>query len=111
MQSNAVESVAGVLRGVHAHRVHDDYLSVLSGRATIGLYDLLQDSAIPGLTTLMELAAYAKTWDAPTSVARPAVSADRATTQTSQPRLKRSLRIRRPHRPQPTRPSLIAWGN
>ena len=39
-QWNGVRSVANVLRGVHAHWRHADYLALAVGRATIGLYDL-----------------------------------------------------------------------
>ena len=31
---------AGVMRGVHVHRVHDDYLCVVQGRVCVGLCDL-----------------------------------------------------------------------
>lgn len=55
VQWNAVESVAGTLRGVHVYRVHHDYLLVLSGRASIGLHDLRPDSATSGLAKLVEL--------------------------------------------------------
>lgn len=37
LQWNIVSSVAGVLRGVHVHRRHGDYLTVASGRLTLGL--------------------------------------------------------------------------
>ena len=40
VQWNAVRSQAGVLRGVHVHSRHDDYLVVYAGRATVGLRDL-----------------------------------------------------------------------
>ena len=40
LQWNAVRSAAGVLRGVHVHPRHDDYLVVYAGRATVGLRDL-----------------------------------------------------------------------
>ena len=40
LQWNIVSSVAGVLRGVHVHRRHADYLTVASGRLTLGLADL-----------------------------------------------------------------------
>lgn len=40
VQWNAVRSAAGVLRGVHVHPRHDDYLTVVFGRASIGLRDL-----------------------------------------------------------------------
>ena len=40
VQWNAVRSDIGVLRGVHAHLRHADYLTVPIGRATVGLRDL-----------------------------------------------------------------------
>jgi dTDP-4-dehydrorhamnose 3,5-epimerase len=48
VQWNAVRSAAGVLRGVHVHRRHDDYLTVVSGSAVIGLRDLRPDSPTHG---------------------------------------------------------------
>jgi dTDP-4-dehydrorhamnose 3,5-epimerase len=44
-QWNAVRSDARVLRGVHVHRRHDDYLTLPVGRAVIGLCDLRPASA------------------------------------------------------------------
>jgi dTDP-4-dehydrorhamnose 3,5-epimerase len=55
VQWNAVTSDAGVLRGVHAHIRHDDYLLVLKGRASIGLRDLRQGSPTEGAAVLVEL--------------------------------------------------------
>ena len=55
IQWNAVRSRPGVLRGVHVHPVHGDYLTVVSGRATIGLRDLRPDSPTHGLATAVEL--------------------------------------------------------
>jgi len=40
VQWNVVSSNAGVLRGVHVHTTHTDYLVVIKGRATIGMRDL-----------------------------------------------------------------------
>jgi dTDP-4-dehydrorhamnose 3,5-epimerase len=40
VQWNVVASEAGVLRGVHVHPCHDDYLTIVRGRATVGLRDL-----------------------------------------------------------------------
>ena len=56
-QWNAVSSVANVLRGVHAHWRHADYLTVALGRATIGLADLREGSPTEGLGTTVELRA------------------------------------------------------
>ena len=48
VQWNAVRSEANVLRGVHAHWQHADYLTVVVGRAAIGLHDLREGSADRG---------------------------------------------------------------
>ena len=47
-QWNVVRSGQNVLRGVHVHWRHADYLTVVSGRATIGLHDLRDDSDTSG---------------------------------------------------------------
>lgn len=57
VQWNLVRFEANVLRGVHVHHRHEDYLSLAVGRATIGLYDLRADSATAGLGTVLELTA------------------------------------------------------
>ena len=41
--------MANALRGVHAHWRHADYLTVVAGRATIGLHDLREGSTTEGL--------------------------------------------------------------
>jgi dTDP-4-dehydrorhamnose 3,5-epimerase len=56
-QWNAVHSKAGVLRGVHVHRVHDDYLTVVSGRVVFGLCDLRPGSPTYREATTVEIAA------------------------------------------------------
>jgi len=58
-QWNAVRSEANVLRGVHAHVRHDDYLTLVVGRATIGLHDLRAGSETEGLGVAVELDATA----------------------------------------------------
>jgi dTDP-4-dehydrorhamnose 3,5-epimerase len=40
VQWSVVQSRARVFRGVHLHRRHDEYFSVLQGRATVGLRDI-----------------------------------------------------------------------
>jgi dTDP-4-dehydrorhamnose 3,5-epimerase len=55
IQWNAVRSEAGVLRGVHVHIRHDDYLTVPIGRAVVGLRDLRRGSPTEGLSALVEL--------------------------------------------------------
>lgn len=57
VQWNVASSEAGVLRGVHVHPRHDDYLVLLGGRAAIGLKDLRRGSATQGLSALVELEA------------------------------------------------------
>jgi dTDP-4-dehydrorhamnose 3,5-epimerase len=55
MQWNVVSSQPGVLRGVHVHIRHTDYLTVLKGRATIGLRDLRKGSPTEGMTAVVDL--------------------------------------------------------
>jgi len=55
IQWNYVRSTAGILRGVHGHFRHSDYLMVLEGSALIGLKDVRQGSAGEGCTALVEL--------------------------------------------------------
>ena len=59
MQWNGVRSEPNVLRGVHVHRRHVDYLTLVAGRATIGLHDLRPGSPSDGLGTCIELDAAA----------------------------------------------------
>ncbi len=55
VQWNFVESEGAVLRGVHVHIKHFDYLVLLSGHATVGLRDLRRDSTTEGLTAKIEM--------------------------------------------------------
>jgi dTDP-4-dehydrorhamnose 3,5-epimerase len=55
VQWNVVRSRPGVLRGVHVHVRHEDYLVLLEGRATIGLKDLRERSPTAGLAAAVEL--------------------------------------------------------
>jgi dTDP-4-dehydrorhamnose 3,5-epimerase len=57
VQWNVVRSDANVLRGVHVHHRHSDYLTLVAGRATIGLSDLREGSPTAGLGAAVELAA------------------------------------------------------
>lgn len=57
VQWNVVGSRSGVLRGVHVHPRHDDYLVVVSGRATVGLRDLRRSSDTEGLSSTVDLSA------------------------------------------------------
>jgi dTDP-4-dehydrorhamnose 3,5-epimerase len=55
VQWNYVTSEAGVLRGVHVHRRHADYLVITHGRASIGLCDLRFGSPTEGVATVVEM--------------------------------------------------------
>lgn len=55
VQWNFVSSQAGVLRGVHVHIIHTDYLVLLQGRTSVGLRDLRPGSPTEGMTALVEL--------------------------------------------------------
>lgn len=59
VQWNMVSSKPNVLRGVHVHRKHDDYLLVAQGRTFFGLHDLRPSSDTFGLTSQIELNASA----------------------------------------------------
>jgi dTDP-4-dehydrorhamnose 3,5-epimerase len=65
-QWNAVRSEENVLRGVHAHHTHTDYLTLVIGRATIGLHDLRPGSPTAGLGAIVDMDA-----DVPTSLVIP----------------------------------------
>jgi dTDP-4-dehydrorhamnose 3,5-epimerase len=54
-QWNVVRSEPNVLRGVHAHWRHADYLTVVTGRAEIGLHDLRDDSPTAGVGAVVAL--------------------------------------------------------
>jgi len=55
VQWNYTESEARVLRGVHVHVKHADYLILLRGRASIGLRDLRIGSPTESMTALVEM--------------------------------------------------------
>ncbi len=55
VQWNLVRSRPGVLRGVHVHVKHADYLVVLEGQASIGLRDLRDESVTSGRAAVVEL--------------------------------------------------------
>jgi dTDP-4-dehydrorhamnose 3,5-epimerase len=57
VQLNYVRSAAGVLRGVHGHFLHQDYLVLLAGSASVGLKDMRPDSPTLGEAALIELRA------------------------------------------------------
>lgn len=54
-QWNFVVSKANVLRGVHVHVVHDDYLVIARGRATVGVSDIRPGSPTFGRSAMVEL--------------------------------------------------------
>jgi dTDP-4-dehydrorhamnose 3,5-epimerase len=56
-QWSVVRSHAGVLRGMHLHRRHDEYFLVVEGRASVGLRDLRPGSETEGVYSLFELTA------------------------------------------------------
>ena len=53
VQWNYVRSHAGVLRGIHAHVRHTDYLIVLEGSAIVGMKDLRPSSPTRNITMLL----------------------------------------------------------
>ena len=55
VQWNFVRSERNVLRGVHAHPRHDDYLVMLRQRMLLGLKDLRRDSPTHDLAAMVEL--------------------------------------------------------
>jgi dTDP-4-dehydrorhamnose 3,5-epimerase len=56
-QWNVCRSRAGVLRGVHCHLRHADYLMLLDGRLVLGLHDLRPGSSTEGWSGLLDLPA------------------------------------------------------
>ncbi|PTW62117.1 dTDP-4-dehydrorhamnose 3,5-epimerase [Breoghania corrubedonensis] len=55
VQWNVVHSRPNVLRGVHVHAMHIDYLMPVSGILLLGLHDLRESSATAGQSTLIEI--------------------------------------------------------
>jgi len=55
VQWNIVRTEPGVLRGVHVHPGHADYLVVVEGTATVGLRDLRKDSSTEGGSLTIQL--------------------------------------------------------
>jgi dTDP-4-dehydrorhamnose 3,5-epimerase len=54
VQWNLVTSEAGVLRGVHVHVRHWDYLIICRGHAVVGLRDLRSGTPTEGRTALLD---------------------------------------------------------
>lgn len=57
IQWNAVNSEQGILRGVHVHLKHYDYLTVMRGRILFALKDLRPDSPTENLSAMVEISA------------------------------------------------------
>lgn len=57
VQWNFVRSRPDVLRGVHVHRTHHDFLTVVSGTLLLGLHDLRPESPTQGASCFVTLAA------------------------------------------------------
>ncbi|PKP34001.1 MAG: hypothetical protein CVU00_08795 [Bacteroidetes bacterium HGW-Bacteroidetes-17] len=55
IQWNVVNSNARVFRGVHLHKKHFDYLSVIKGSAVFGLHDMRIDSPTFQFSAMVEL--------------------------------------------------------
>lgn len=55
VQWSLVTSKARVLRGMHLHFRHDEYISVVRGRACVGLYDFRRGSPTYGRSAKIEL--------------------------------------------------------
>jgi dTDP-4-dehydrorhamnose 3,5-epimerase len=55
VQWNVVRSQANVLRGVHVHHAHHDFLTVATGTLLLGLYDLRPDSPTHGVSCFVTL--------------------------------------------------------
>ena len=55
VQWNVVSSQANVVRGLHAHTVHTDVLTVISGSLVLGLVDLRPQSATHGKTAVVRM--------------------------------------------------------
>jgi dTDP-4-dehydrorhamnose 3,5-epimerase len=56
-QWNLAKSAANVLRGVHVHFKHDDYMVVISGRLSVGLYDARPKSPTYRQSAIFEFSA------------------------------------------------------
>lgn len=57
IQWNAVRSGANVMRGMHVHVGHADYLAVIEGYMILGLHDIRRDSSTRGLSAFVDLRA------------------------------------------------------
>jgi dTDP-4-dehydrorhamnose 3,5-epimerase len=57
VQWNVVTSAANVLRGVHVHFQHDDYLLVTQGKMQLALVDIRSESLTTGARHILQLTA------------------------------------------------------
>ena len=57
VQWNVTLSAPGVLRGVHVHLEHTDYVAVIDGRADVGLFDARPRSATHRMATVVPMGA------------------------------------------------------
>ena len=57
VQWNVVHSAAGVLRGVHVHVDHHDYLVMVAGAMVLGTHDIRPDSPSRGCSRMVTLEA------------------------------------------------------
>ena len=55
VQWNLMRSTGGILRGVHVHPRHDDYLIQLEGQCLLGLRDLRSESPTSGMAVVVDL--------------------------------------------------------
>lgn len=55
VQWNMVRSQPGVLRGVHVHPRHTDYLVIVDGSATVGIRDLRERSDTEGQSATIDV--------------------------------------------------------
>jgi dTDP-4-dehydrorhamnose 3,5-epimerase len=55
VQWNVLHSAAGVLRGVHVHLRHTDYIVIVSGSVSVGLSDLRRRAGTERPAALIEL--------------------------------------------------------
>lgn len=56
-QWNIVQSEPGVVRGVHCHVIHTDYLTVVAGELILGLFDARAGSSTFGVSELHRIPA------------------------------------------------------
>ncbi|MCH7826883.1 MAG: dTDP-4-dehydrorhamnose 3,5-epimerase family protein [Bacteroidetes bacterium] len=54
IQWNVVKSNLGVMRGVHIHKKHFDYLTIVNGSALIGLHDMRKNSSTFQLSVFVD---------------------------------------------------------